>query len=383
MPDSLNILLMDAHLRGGGQVTYVTSLARELARLGHHITIGCRPGSVLVEAAQSVGADCLPAFQLRGGARLGSWYGDLARVRTLLRAHRPDVLHVNGSQDHWTCALANRLAGRPACVLRTRHNTYPVKKGLPNRVLNRRWTDYQIVVCDVVRRDLAQHPAFDARRMCTVHNGVDAARFVPNTEARERVRTELGFAPSDLVLGIAARLVRAKGHEFLFKAVAQIREQHPELRIMVLGQGDLEASLKQLANDLRIGERVKFLGFRNDMADCIQAFDIGVQPSIDCDTSSFSLKEQMAAEIPVIASNYGGLREIVTDGVEGCVVPAGTVTPLASALRRMLSSEELRRKMGVAARRRVLREFSVEVFAERTVRAYEKALQIHRERTAS
>ena len=68
------------------------------------------------------------------------------------------------------------------------------------------------------------------------------------------------------------------------------------------------------------------------MARCTQAFDIGIQPSIDCDTSSFSMKEQMAAEKPVIASDYGGLVEIITDGAEGLVAPTGTVEPLDDLL---------------------------------------------------
>ena len=74
---------------------------------------------------------------------------------------------------------------------------------------------------------------------------------------------------------------------------------------------------------------------------CVQAFDFGAQPSIDCDTSSFSMKEQMAAGIPIIASDYGGLTEIIDDGVEGIIVPHGTVSPLAEALRRLAADPEL------------------------------------------
>lgn len=115
---------------------------------------------------------------------------------------------------------------------------------------------------------------------------------------------------------------------------------------------------------------------------CLQAIDIGVQPSIDCDTSSFSLKELMAAEKPVVASDYGGLTEIVTDGEDGLVVPAGTAEPLAEALRSLLRDRELRHKLGEAGRRRVLRDFTVQVFARRTLDAYHQALEVHRERLA-
>ena len=79
-----------------------------------------------------------------------------------------------------------------------------------------------------------------------------------------------------------------------------------------------------------------------------------------------------------IASDHGGLKEIVSDGVEGYVVAAGEVNSLAAALRRLLDSETLRQKMGAAGRRRVLRDFTLEVFAERTLRAYRRAMDIHR-----
>jgi glycosyltransferase involved in cell wall biosynthesis len=378
--DPLNILLTDPHLNGGGQVRYLTNLAAQLVRRGHRVTIGCRPNSVLIESARQAGCDAYPEFPFRGGLRPRAWSGDVQRLRAYIQHERPDIVHANLSQDHWSCGVANRLMGFPVCLVRTRHNTYPVRDNYLNRVLNRHWTDYQIVVCDTVRQTLAKQSAFDADRLCAIHNGVDAELFKPNEDARARVRAEFGYGAGDLVLGIAARLVPAKGHEFLLRAVADVADEFPALRVLVLGQGELDASLRTLARDLGIEARVTFAGFREDMAACTQAFDIGVQPSIDCDTSSFSLKEQMAAEKPVIASDYGGLTEIVTHGIEGFVVPQGTVEPLAGAIAKLAGNPMLRAKMGAAGRARVLRDFTVEVFAERTEAAYRTALELHRHR---
>ena len=374
--------MTDPHLSGGGQVRYLANLARQLTALGHTVTIGCRPGSVLRDRARDAGCECLDRFFFRGGLRPRTWTHDVAEIRRLIADHPPDVLHVSGSQDHWTLALANRLAGRPVCVVRTRHNTYRVKDSLPNRVLNLRWTDYQIVVCDVVRETLQQQPTFDGNRMGTIHNGVDADAFRPDPAARAEARAEFGYGDDDLVCGIAARLVKAKGHVFLFKAAALLHETLPHLRILVLGQGDLEADLRRLAEETGIADIVHFAGFRDDMARCTQAFDIGIQPSIDCDTSSFSMKEQMAAEKPVVASDYGGLVEIITDGAEGFVAPTGTVEPLAEAIRTLAADAPLRKHMGRAGRERVLRDFTVQVFALRTAEAYRRAIEIHHERTA-
>jgi glycosyltransferase involved in cell wall biosynthesis len=291
MDDSrLNILIADFHLQGGGQVRYLLSLAGELVRLGHHVTVGCRSGSVLVEGARAAGCEVLDQFNFRGGLRPFSWANDLRRAKHFIRRAAPDILHVNGSQDHWALALANRGLGFPVCLVRTRHNTYTVKDHLPNRLLNRDWTDYQIVVCDVVRRTLSGQRAFDPTRLCSIHNGVDADRYHADPGKRAAARTELGYTDEDLVCGIVARMVPAKGHQFLFRAVAQLARLYPGLKVLCLGQGALEGELKTLAASLRLANRVTFAGFREDMDACLQAVDIGVQPSIDCDTSSFASK---------------------------------------------------------------------------------------------
>lgn len=374
----LSILITDAHSGGGGQVRYVLNLARELTRLGHSVTLGCRPNSVLADEGRATGCEVCDRLALRGGLRPRAWRTDIAFVAGFLRAHRPDVVHVSGSQDHWTCAAANRLRGRPAALVRTRHNTYAVGRGVANRLLNRVWTDRQIVVCRLVRDDLAAHPAFDASRLTTIHNGVDAELFRPDPAVRARVRADFGYAEDHVVVGIAARLVPAKGHTYLFDAVQRISD--PRLRVLTLGTGPLESALREETRARGIGDRVLFAGFRDDMAACVQAIDIGVQPSVDCDTSSFSLKEQMACEKPVIASDYGGLPEIVDDGVEGLVVAAGDARALERALRSLLADAELRVRMGKAGRARVLREFTVEVFAQRTVAAYREAIAWHQSR---
>ncbi|MCC6696141.1 MAG: glycosyltransferase family 4 protein [Candidatus Hydrogenedentes bacterium] len=378
----LRILLSDPHLKGGGQVRYVVNLARELTGLGHHVTIGCKTDSILAGLAREAGCPALNAFHYRGGLRPLAWSHDLVQVRRFIQEERPHILHANGSQDHWVSALACRTLGHPTCMVRTRHNTYLVSENAANRMLNLSWTDYQIAVCEAVFDLRASRPVFDSRRMTVIHNGVDPDVFKPDAGQRRRAREEFGYGDEDVVLGIAARLTEAKGHRFLFEAVAGMRSEFPQLRLLILGQGDLEAELKQLAEKLDIAPIATFAGFRTDIAQCIQAFDIGVQPSIDCEASSFSVMEQMATEIPIVASDHGGTKEIVRDGVDGYIVPQGTVKPLADALARLLGDAALRRQMGASSRRRIMDEFTLALLAQRTVDAYRKALAAHASRRA-
>ena len=376
----LRILLTDPHLKGGGQVRYVVNLARELTGLGHHVTIGCKKDSVLVQMAKDSDCPVWNRFHYRGGLRPLAWGNDLLRVRRFIGSERPDILHANGSQDHWVSAIASRMLGRPACVVRTRHNTYAVSENPANRALNLSWTDYQIAVCAAVFDLRASRPVFDASRMTVIHNGVDPAAFAPDSDLRRRAREEFGYAGQDVVLGIAARLTEAKGHRFLFEAVAGLRAEYPRVRLLVLGQGDLESELKQLAEKLEIASITTFAGFRNDIATCIQAFDVGVQPSIDCEASSFSVMEQMSTGIPIVASDHGGTKEIVRDGIDGFIVPQGRVTPLADALALLVRDAGMRRQMGESSRKRIGDEFTLALLAKRTIDAYRSALAVHASR---
>ena len=197
------------------------------------------------------------------------------------------------------------------------------------------------------------------------------------------MRAAFGYTPEHVVCGIAARLVKAKGHTFLFQALHQLKKDYPDLRLLVLGQGVLEETLKAQTVELGLDSLITFAGYRDDMEACVQALDIGILPSIDCDTSSFSLKEQMATGIPVLTSDYGGLTEIVTNNEEGLVVPHGTVAPLEAALRSLLEDPARRQRMGEKGRERVLREFTGSVFATKTVEAYQKARDLCDERTPS
>ena len=381
--EPLRILILDAHSRGGGQVNYVQCLADRLTSMGHEVTIGCRPDSVLVQVAKDTGCTCVDDFYFTGGFRPGKWWHDIQRLMRYVDDSKPDIVHVNGSQDHWTAGVANCLQGRSFCLVRTRHNTYKVKNTFPNRILNRNWTDYQIVVCDMVRKTLASQPIFNPERLRTIHNGVDAKRFRPDPETREQIRSRLGYSPQQVLCGIVGRLVKAKGHTYLLQAVSTLKNTCPELRLLVIGEGTMREALEHEAHNLGIQDITRFVGFQGDMQNWVQTIDIGVQPSIDCDTSSFSLKELMAAEKPVIASDYGGLSEILDDEVEGYVVPAGTVAPLAQGLVNLIRHPELRSSMGKKGRQRVLREFTIEYFADATLAAYKHALEVHRETAAS
>lgn len=375
--EKLKIFITDPHLSGGGQITYLCRLSQGLIKRGHTVTVGCKKGSIFVELAKTFKYDVIDNFNFKGGLRINSWLKDIITFKRTLTELNPDIVHVNGSQDHWTAVIANSLLHHKYCIVRTRHNTYKVSNHPLNKWLNLKATDYHITVCELVRNSLIKNNAFPEEIITAIHNGVDVEEFKPNEELRKKAREEFGFSPDEVVLGISARLNPAKGHKFLIHAVKKIINSCPNIKVLILGQGILEDELKKLTSKLKLENVIKFGGYRKDIAYCTQAFDVAIMPSIDCDTSSFSLKEAMAEGKPVIASDYGGLPEIITNGVEGFIVPAGTIDPLADAILKLANNPELRKEMGKNALKRASLQFSLEQFVEKTIETYFKAIERH------
>jgi glycosyltransferase involved in cell wall biosynthesis len=172
-----------------------------------------------------------------------------------------------------------------------------------------------------------------------------------------------------IVIGAARRLARLKGLGDLLDAVALLHSEFPNIRLEIAGTGPLRADLEQRTERLGIREQVRFLGWREDMANVLAGWDIAVVPSRD-EGFGIAALEAMWAGLPVVATAVGGLPEVVLDRVTGLLVPAGEPTALAEALRELLRSPELRAGFGEAGRQHVENTFSLEKTAAIIDRVY-------------
>jgi glycosyltransferase involved in cell wall biosynthesis len=176
------------------------------------------------------------------------------------------------------------------------------------------------------------------------------------------------------VVGLVARLEHwGKGHRELFTAMAELRPQYP-LHALIVGGGRREPEVRKLAADLGLGEVVHFLGNRRDIPDLLHALDIFVLPS-HSEGVSLALLEAMAAGLPVIVTEVGGLPEVVTDGENGLLIPVGDAEALARALRRLLAEPNWARQLGENARRRVRDHFSLDRLGRQINEIYEELVE--------
>jgi glycosyltransferase involved in cell wall biosynthesis len=178
-----------------------------------------------------------------------------------------------------------------------------------------------------------------------------------------------------LLLGGVGRLDEAKGFSDLLGGVAILAREHPDLALVLAGDGPLRSPLIERAEALGIADRVHFVGYRRDVREVYEALDIFVLPSL-CEAMPKALIEAMAMGLPTVGAAVGGVPEVIVPGVTGFVIPPRAPRALAEALRPLLTSAPLRLRMGEAGRDRVECHFDAKETARRTIEVYREMLQV-------
>lgn len=213
-----------------------------------------------------------------------------------------------------------------------------------------------------------------AASFSVIPNGVDLARFdLPVTACA--LRREYGIPGGAPLLGVVARLEPEKGHRYLIEAMPAILRGAPETWLVIVGEGSLDGELRAQAAALPApaGDRVVFTGRREDVAAITGDVDIAVLPSLR-EAQGISILEAMARRKPVVASGVGGIPEVLTNGLDGLLVPPADPAALADACIRLACSPELRARMGEAGRATVEARFSLDAMVRQIEEVYDEEL---------
>jgi glycosyltransferase involved in cell wall biosynthesis len=371
----MNVLHTDFHRGWGGQAARVLMVCREVQKVGHRMKVAAPPGE-LTRRARQAGLPVDDGFAFRPPARALSFIADVRRLVRILKDDRIDILHTHGSQDTWVGAAARAVMNDAPLFVATRHNTKPVRHNAPNRYLYGRAVDHLIIVSESVRerfRPFIEAGRLENSRISVVHSAYRVEMFHDGVEPGS-LREDLGLGGRGPILGVLARLVRDKGHTYLFQAMEAIRKRHPGVVLLVAGLGPHETALREEVAARGLGDAVRFLGFRDDAAEITALVDVAVLPSVGCDASSASIKEAMAMARPQVAADVGGAREILDDGVTGLVVPPADPAALCRAILSLIDDPERARAMGEAARRSVQSRFGPAILARGELAVYERLL---------
>jgi len=286
-----------------------------------------------------------------------------SRLREFADREGTKLLHAHQYTPFFQAMLSRGLLGsRP--VVFTEHgrhfpDTRSRKRSLVNRLMLRQY-DRLIGCGGAVRQALIDNEGLPESRVEVIYNGVDLkAHGRPSAGARERIRTEFGFAVSDFVAVLVARLHELKDHQTALRAVDQARHQIPGLRLLLAGEGDQRAAIEQTIRDRGLEQSVTLAGTRKDVADLLAASDVFLMSSIS-EGIPLTVIEAMAARCPVVSTAVGGLPEIIEHGRTGFLVPSGDHSGLAEALVGLYRSPELSRQIAEAAAQHATEHLSLE-----------------------
>lgn len=347
---------MGRHLYGGArQVAYLLNGLNRFP--GEHVLV-CSEGAEIVGAIQNPAVEIRP-LPFRGDSDLGF----IGRLRRLIRNEKPDVLHIHSRRGDLLAALAGRLENIP--MIHSRRVDNPP-----------RWVDTRIkfplfetiVTISEGIREVLIETGVPAERVVCVPSAVDTERYRPEC-GKAWFRSEFSLAEGEPAIGMIAQLIARKGHEVLFDALPVVLARHPQTRVLLFGQGPMEAELRTSVRARGLEDAVIFAGYRNDMTRVMPCLDLVVHPAW-MEGLGVSLLEAAACGVPIVATRVGGIPEIVKDGVNGRLIEPGDAATLASAIVELLDDPARRRELGRAGRRLVLERFSVDAMVEGNYRVY-------------
>lgn len=368
MSQRLRTLHLETGRQALGGPMQVIYLVKGLRERGHEAYLVCPSDSGVRQRAEAAGIDDVITLPFAGDVDISL----IPRLRALIRHLKPDVVHLHSRRGADTLGgIAARMAGAPVVILSRRVDN-PIKRGFASRMIYGRLCDHVIAISNGVKAALLEG-GVDPGRITLVRSVVDPRPFQQGGDA-ERIRREFGFGPETNVLAIVAQLIERKGHRFLFQAMPRILKEFPDTKVLVLGQGELDASLRQMALDLGISDRIVFAGFRNDIDQVLSTVTALVHPAT-MEGLGIAILQAMSAGIPAVASAVGGIPEAVHDGENGILIPPSDSEAVAEGVLRLLRDPDLRTRLGSEARRTMQEEFGVDSMVEGVLAVYRRVLK--------
>ncbi len=296
-------------------------------------------------------------------------------LRDTLRTFRPHMVHLN---DILPLSRPGALAGRAARLPIVCHcRSFVTADAGDIRWLLPGVHGMIFISQAIAHAHLAAMPPL--RHHAVIPNAVDLADFAQPVDG-PALRAALGLPPDAPLLTMAGRISPWKGQHIFVEALAQVRQRHPAAHGVIVGLAEeadgpgYAARVQALARSLGLEGRLHMAGFRRDIPQVLAASDVVVHCSVKPEPFGRVIIEGMAAGRPVIASNLGGAAEIISDGVDGLLTPAGDPAALAAAMARLLGDPDAAERLGQAGRRTVAQRYQVDAHVRAVLAFYERVL---------
>lgn len=357
----MRILYVITRAEYGGAQAHLQLLLESAVQRGHVAAVVVGEDGPLSRSARAMGIKVYIARNLVQPIRPDKDVRALADIMHVIRAFHPDIVHLHSSKAGIIGRLAGRLAGVPRVF--TAHG-WAFSNGVPRarramalalERLASRWADRIITVSEYDRTLAIRNRVARADQLVTIHNGV------PDTLYRAEPAR-----PGPVIITMVARFAAQKDYHSLVAAAAGLKG---EFRLQLIGDGPDVGAVRAQVKAAGLSGRTDFLGARDDVDQLLSKAHVFVLSS-RWEGFPISIVEAMRAGLPVVASDVGGVREAVTEGKTGFLVPVGDVTCLRTRLQELLSDRQLRGTLGSAGRARYEQSFTVDRMLDATWRVY-------------
>lgn len=291
-----------------------------------------------------------------------------SQLKKILRANSIDLIHIHGAPE---LILLVKLVTRKIPVIFTLHGFHGPRKDWDYwgcaRTCNR--FAAQVIAVAEVEEEILKARGLKPELIRTIHNGVPD----PQKLSFEKPANLANIPVECLLIGAIARLETTKGINFLLDAFAQLANRFAQIHLIIVGSGSKERELVDQAERLQISSQVTFAGYQQNVHDYLHYYDIFAIPSLH-EAHPLVLMEGMGHAKPIVATTVGGIPEVIVEGENGLLVPPADATALVEALERLVTEDDLRQGLGVAARATYERDFTVDRMLRETAELYTNLL---------
>lgn len=295
------------------------------------------------------------------------------KLAIFLKRKKIQILHLHNSTAFFYGVIAGKIARVPVIVY-TEHarDVFPdIKIRIADKFLSL-FTDKVIVVAGYLKKNLIKYEWFNPLKMTTIYNGIDETKFNFESHPTE-IREGLGLPENRKIIGIVARLDPIKNHKCLIKAMQLVIKKFSDSLLLIVGDGSQREELEGLTKNIGLERNVIFLGTRQDVPQLLSIMDIFILSS-KSEGLPITLLEAMAASKPIIATNVGGIPEVIENGINGILIPPDNSEAMAEAVLELLKDEEKSKKLGMMARKRFENNFTLPMMVRKYEELYESFL---------
>ena len=363
----------------GGAQKYVYDIATNLPVEKFDVTVAVGGSGILIQKLTNAHIRTIPISSLVRDVKTKNDLSAFFELWTLFRKERPDIVHLNSAKAGGVGALAGRLAGIPQIIFTAHGWAFNERRPSIQRAIIQffSWITVMlahttIAVSDAVKNNTQKWPWVD-RKIMVIKNGVREPDFYTKEEARTKLfaYTNTILPSSAFIVGTIAELHKNKGLSYAIEAFAELTPPDPNLFYFILGGGEEKERLDALVKLRKLEGRVFLLGFVDDAARFLTAFDIFLLPSLT-EGLALVVLEAGLARLPIIATNVGGLPEIIKHNETGLLVPSCDPQAIAESLKTLQKNTLLREHLGQKIRARIEDEFPFKNTLTQTMSLYKR-----------